>query len=124
MTTDLDPLLKRQHLANTRRVWPDLVQRAEKEDWSYDHFLHTLVAEDVAHRRGPRLTRALRAAAFPFLRTVEEFDFSYQSTLKLTTIGPLLSPCRACRQRARTRLRHRRTLRHLAGELGIAVVHR
>jgi DNA replication protein DnaC len=92
MTTDLDPLLKRLHLANTRRVWPDLVQRAEKEDWSYDQFLYTLVAEEVAHRRGTRLTRALRAAEFPFLRTVEEFDFSYQSTLKLTTIGSLLAP--------------------------------
>jgi DNA replication protein DnaC len=92
LTTDLDPLLKRLHLANTRRVWPDLVQRAEKEDWSYDQFLRTLVAEEVAHRRGTRLTRALRVAAFPFLRTVEEFDFSYQSTLKLTTIGSLLAP--------------------------------
>lgn len=92
MTTDLDPLLKRLHLANTRRVWPDFVQRAEKEDWSYDQFLYTLVAEEVAHRRGTRLSRALRAAAFPFLRTVEEFDFSYQSTLKLTTIGSLLAP--------------------------------
>jgi len=92
LTTDLDPLLKRLHLANTRRVWPELVQRAEKEDWSYDQFLRTLVAEEVAHRRGTRLTRALRSAAFPFLRTVEEFDFSYQSTLKLTTIGSLLAP--------------------------------
>ena len=92
MTTDLDPLLKRLHLANTRRVWPDLVQRAEKEEWSYDHFLYTLVAEEVAHRRGTRLSRALRAAEFPFLRTVEEFDFDYQSTLKLTTIGSLLAP--------------------------------
>lgn len=28
----------------------------------------------------------------PFLRTVEEFDFTYQSTLRLTTIGSLLAP--------------------------------
>jgi hypothetical protein len=38
------------------------------------------------------MSRAVRAAAFPFLRTVEEFDFTYQSTLRLTTIGPLLAP--------------------------------
>lgn len=92
MTTDLDPLLKRLHLANTRRVWRDLVQRAEKEEWSYEQLLLTLVSEEVAHRRGTRLTRAVRAAAFPFLRTVEEFDFNYQSTLRLTTIGSLLTP--------------------------------
>ena len=92
MTTDLDVLLKRLHLANARRVWRDMVQRAEKEQWSHDALLHTLFAEEVAHRRGTRLTRAVRAAQFPFLRTVEEFDFTYQSTLRLTTIGSLLAP--------------------------------
>ncbi len=92
MSSDLDPLLKRLHLANARRIWRDLVQSAEKEDWSYDVLLHTLFAEEVAHRRGTRLTRAVRAAAFPFLRTIEEFDFTYQSTLRLTTIGSLLAP--------------------------------
>jgi DNA replication protein DnaC len=92
MSTDLEPLLKRLSLANARRIWRDLVQRAEKEDWSYETLLFTLFSEEIAHRRGTRLTRALGAAAFPFLRTIEEYDFSYQSTLRLTTMGSLLSP--------------------------------
>lgn len=92
MTTDLDVLLKRLHLANARHIWRDLVQRAEKEQWTHDQLLHTLFAEEVAHRRGTRLTRAVRAAKLPFLRTVEEFDFTYQSTLRLTTVGSLLAP--------------------------------
>ncbi len=92
MSSDLEPLLKRLHLANARRVWRDLVQRAEKEDWSYETLLFTLFSEEVAHRRGTRLTRALGSAAFPFLRTIEEYDFSYQSTLRLTTVGSLLAP--------------------------------
>jgi DNA replication protein DnaC len=89
---DLDTLLKRLHLANARRVWRDLVQRAEKEQWPHGQLLQTLCEEEVAHRRGTRLMRATRAASFPFLRTVEEFDFAYQSTLRLTTIGSLLAP--------------------------------
>jgi len=92
VTSDLDPLLKRLHLANARRVWSDLCQRAEKEEWSYETLLQTLFAEEVAHRRGTRLARAVRAAAFPFLRTIDEFNFTYQSTLRLTTIGSLLTP--------------------------------
>ena len=92
MSSDLDPLLKRLHLANARRVWRDLVQRAEKEEWSYEAFLLTLISEEVAHRRGTRLARAVRAAQFPFLRTIDEFDFAYQSTLRLTTLGSLLTP--------------------------------
>src|SRR5919108_2954922 len=90
--SDLDPLLKRLHLANARRTWRALVERAEKEQWTHEALLQTLFAEEVAHRRGTRLARAVRAAGFPFLRTVEEFDFSYQSTLRLTTIGSLLTP--------------------------------
>jgi DNA replication protein DnaC len=92
MSTDLDPLFKRLHLANARRVWRDLVRRAELEEWSYEQLLTTLISEEVAHRRGTRLHRAVRSAQFPFLRTIEEFDFSYQSTLRLTTFGSLLSP--------------------------------
>lgn len=92
MNIELDPLLKRLHLANTRRVWRDLIQRAEKEEWSYETLLSTLFSEEVAHRRGTRLARAVRAAAFPFLRTIEEFDFTHQSSLRLTTMGSLLAP--------------------------------
>ena len=92
MSSDLAPILKRLHLANARRVWRDMVRRAETEQWSHEQPLQTLFTEEVAHRRGTRLTRGVRAAGFPFLRTVEEFEFSYQSTLRLTTIGSLLSP--------------------------------
>jgi DNA replication protein DnaC len=92
MSTDLDPLFKRLHLANARRVWRDLVRRAELEEWSYEQLLSTLISEEVAHRRGTRLHRAVRSAQLPFLRTIEEFDFSYQSTLRLMTFGSLLSP--------------------------------
>ena len=92
MSDDLDPLLKRLHLANTRRVWRQLVQRAEAEQWPYEKLIQVLFSEEVAHRRGTRLMRAVRSAGFPFLRTIEEFDFSHQSTLRLTTIGSLLSP--------------------------------
>lgn len=90
--SDLDPLLKRLHLAHARRAWKALVERAEKEQWTYEALLQTLFAEEIAHRRGTRLQRAVRAAGFPFLRTVEEFDFSYQSTLRLTSVGSLLAP--------------------------------
>jgi DNA replication protein DnaC len=91
VSTDLDPLLKRLSLANARRQWREMVARAEREEWTYEALLQTLFAEEVAHRRGTRLGRAVRDARFPFLRTVEEFDFTYQSTLRLTTMGSLLS---------------------------------
>src|SRR5690606_893491 len=55
--TDLDALFKRLHLANARRVWRDLVQRAEREAWSYRDFLTLVAAEEIAHRQQTRLAR-------------------------------------------------------------------
>ncbi|HKU40181.1 MAG TPA: IS21-like element helper ATPase IstB [Polyangiales bacterium] len=92
MTTELEPLFKRLSLANSARTWRGLVQRAEKEAWTYEQLLLTLCEEEVAHRRTTKLTRAVRAAQFPFFRTIEEFDFTYQSSLRLVTLGSLLSP--------------------------------
>jgi len=34
-----DTLLKRLHLANSRRAWRELTRRAELEEWSYRDFL-------------------------------------------------------------------------------------
>ncbi len=56
----LDALLKRLHLANTRRAWWDLTRRAEQEDWTYRDFLTLLVSEEIAHRQQTRLDRLLR----------------------------------------------------------------
>jgi DNA replication protein DnaC len=89
---DLDRLFKRLHLANTRRVWRDLLVRAEEEDWAYEHFLTVLVTEEIAHRQQTRLGRLSRRAAFPFLKTIDDFDFTYQSTLRLSLLGSALSP--------------------------------
>ena len=89
---DLDALFKRLHLANARRVWRDLVQRAEHERWSYRDFLTLLVAEEIAHRQQTRLTRLTRRAHFPFLKTIDDFKFTYQSTVRLNVLGSALSP--------------------------------
>jgi DNA replication protein DnaC len=90
--TDLDALLKRLHLANTRRVWRQLVEQAEKEEWSYRDFLGLLVAEEIAQRQQTRLGRLSRRARFPFLKTIDDFDFTYQSTVRLALLGSALSP--------------------------------
>ena len=89
---DLDALFKRLHLANARRVWRDLVQRAERDAWSYHDFLTLLVTEEIAHRQQTRLGRLTRRAHFPFLKTIDDFNFTYQSTLRLHMLGSALAP--------------------------------
>jgi len=88
----LEALLKRLHLAYVRRNWRDVVDRAEREQWSYRDFLAILVAEEVAHRAQTGIARRTRQARFPFLRTIEDFDFSHQSTLRRELMGSYLAP--------------------------------
>ena len=88
---DLDAALKRLNLANTRRVYRSLIQRAETQQWSYGDFLSVLVSEEIAHRQQTRIQRLTRRAGFPFLKTVDEFDFSFQSTIRLALLGSSLS---------------------------------
>ena len=88
---ELDALLKRLYLANARRIWRQLVERAEKEEWSYRDFLALLVAEEIAQRQQTRLIRLSRRATFLLLKTIDDFDFTYQSTLRLSLLGSALS---------------------------------
>jgi DNA replication protein DnaC len=88
----LEPLFRRLNLANSRRIYQDLADRAEKEKWSYRDFLALLLAEEVAHRKQTRLQRCTRTAHFPFFKTIDEFDFSLQTSLRQSLLGTYLGP--------------------------------
>ena len=89
---DFDAMLKRLHLPTVRRLYPDLTLRAEAEGMSYRDFLEILISEEIAHRAQTRITRSVRKAKFPFLRTIEEFDFTFQTSVRLQMLGTLLGP--------------------------------
>jgi DNA replication protein DnaC len=89
---DLDLMLKRLHLPTIRRLHSDLAVRAEQDGMSYRTFLEVLCAEEIAHRAQTRITRSVRKARFPFLRTIEEFDFTYQTSVRMQMLGSLLGP--------------------------------
>lgn len=78
----------RLHLASARRIWRQLVERAEKEEWSYRDFLALLVTEEIAQRQQTRLTRLSRWASFPFLKTIDDFDFTCWAPGCLPTSSP------------------------------------
>jgi DNA replication protein DnaC len=89
---DLDGLLRRLHLPTIRRLYPELEERAEAQGLSHRDYLAVLVAEEVAHRAQTRIQRATRKARFPFLRTIEEFDFTFQTSVRLGLLGSVLGP--------------------------------
>ena len=44
------------------------------------------------HRAQTRITRSVRKAKFPFLRTIEDFDFTFQTSIRLKMLGSFLGP--------------------------------
>jgi DNA replication protein DnaC len=89
---DLDAMLKRLHLPTIGRLYAELAGRAEHDGTSYRDYLEILVAEEIAHRAQTRIARAVRKAHFPFLRTIDDFDFTFQSSLRLQMLGTFLGP--------------------------------
>jgi DNA replication protein DnaC len=88
----LEPLFRRLNLANTRRIYQEVADRAEKENWSYRDFLAVLLAEEVAHRKQTRLQVFTRKAHFPFFKTIDEFDFSLQASLRHPLFASYFGP--------------------------------
>jgi DNA replication protein DnaC len=88
----LQALFRRLNLAHMRRIYKEVARRAEKESWAYRDFLALLLAEEVARRKQTRLQRLTRSAHFPFLKTIDEYDFTLQSTLRQSLIGSYLGP--------------------------------
>ena len=89
---DIAALLKRLHLATVARILPEYEVRAAKEGWTHREWLTLLLAEEVAHRSETRVQKCVRRAHFPYVKTIEEFDFVFQSTLGRQQIGPYLGP--------------------------------
>jgi DNA replication protein DnaC len=73
---DIDALLKRLHLANSRRAYTALADRAERERWSYRDYLGLLMAEEIAHRQQTGVQKRTRNARFPFLKAIDDFNFT------------------------------------------------
>ena len=77
----LEEYLRRLRLPTARRRYQELEQQARAESWSYGEYLERLAAEELADRQERRIAQASRKAGFPFLKTLEEFDFTFQTSI-------------------------------------------
>jgi DNA replication protein DnaC len=68
------------------RALPKLAERARAEDWSYERFAAALLETEHASREAHGGEGRIRAARFPARKTLEEFDFSFQRSVKKTLV--------------------------------------
>jgi len=87
---DLPALLRRLHLPTIARILPDIEVRAAAEGWGIRDALARLCAEEVANRNNTRIQKAVRHARFPFLKSIEEYDFTFGAGLRRDLLAPYL----------------------------------
>jgi DNA replication protein DnaC len=72
----LDTYLKELRLPTFLRNYRKFAEEAAQADHSYDRFLLALAQQEIAQRERNRIERRIKAARFPVLKELAEFDFS------------------------------------------------
>src|SRR5215212_7313787 len=78
------------------RALPVLADRAREEQWSYERFAEALLSTEVSSRDSHGGEGRIKAARFPARKTLEEFDFTFQRSVKKTVVehlGQLAAGC-------------------------------
>jgi DNA replication protein DnaC len=80
--TDLAMALQRLRLPHGAAAVSKLLEGARREEWSDEELLTRLVETELFGREQQRIERRIKAARFPMLKTLEEFDFTFQTSIK------------------------------------------
>ncbi len=62
-------------------VYEKFAEKAAKSNLSYEEFLALLLETEVNKKTETSVNRRISGAKFPFIKTMEEFDFSFQPSL-------------------------------------------
>jgi DNA replication protein DnaC len=81
-TAELSHLFRALKAPAAARALPKLAERARAEEWSYERFAEALLATETSSREAHGGEARVRAARFPSRKTLEEFDWSFQRSVK------------------------------------------
>ena len=88
-TSELTHLFRALKAPAAARALPKLAERARAEDWSYERFAEALLSTEHASREAHGGEGRIKAARFPARKTLEDFDFTFQRSVKRTLIQHL-----------------------------------
>ncbi|WP_433501811.1 IS21-like element helper ATPase IstB (plasmid) [Sphaerimonospora sp. CA-214678] len=84
LAADLDAGLRRLKLSTIRRLAPELLVTARTQRWNPEEFLRTLIDAELAARDESNARARMKAATFPVVKTIEEFDVTASSIPRAT----------------------------------------
>ena len=81
--------LTRLRLPRIREILQGVIKSAEDQRKSYMSFLDGLLEEEVAQKEQRRIEIALKISGLPFIKSIDEFDFTFQPKLDLQKVMSL-----------------------------------
>jgi DNA replication protein DnaC len=88
-TAELTHLFRELKAPAAARALPKLADRARTEEWSFERFAEALLSTEVSAREAHGGEGRIKSARFPARKTLEEFDFTFQRSVKKTVIEHL-----------------------------------
>jgi DNA replication protein DnaC len=85
-TSELAHLFRALKAPAAAQALPKLAERARAEQWSYEHFAAALLKTETDSRDSHGGQARIKAARFPARKTLEEFDFTFQRSIKQTAV--------------------------------------
>ena len=85
-SSELTHLFRASKAPAAARALPKLAERARTEEWSYERFAQALLSTEQSSREAHGGEGRIRAARFPARKTLEEFDFTFQRSVKKQVI--------------------------------------
>lgn len=79
--------LQRLRLFKSRERLEALLQDATAKECSFADFLDQILSEEVASKTAKHVTMRTQLARFPFVKSLDSFDFSYQPSIDRKSIG-------------------------------------
>src|SRR3990172_4181995 len=87
----LNEQLQRLRLFKSRERLEALLQEATTQELPYADFLDRLLTEEVSSKTAKNILMRTNLARFPFVKTLDAFDFGYQPSLDKKQIQTLAS---------------------------------
>ena len=81
--------LKAIRLSGMTRQLDIRLQEAASHELSYLDFLKNLVDDEITIRKDRLLNRRFKQAAFPYVKTIDDFDFSFNPSINKQLIKKL-----------------------------------
>src|SRR5680860_41582 len=81
-TAELTHLFRQMKAPAAAEAMPALAERARSEEWTYERFAEALLSTEVSARESHGGEARIRSARFPARKSLEEFDFKFQTSIK------------------------------------------